>query len=82
VAVAVVGGEHGLEVERLALMRLPDLSRHDYEAGRRVAEAAVQHRSVAVEIKQEGSDLFLKSIQIERVARRDDASDLLGGGAK
>jgi hypothetical protein len=52
VAVAVVGGQDRLEVERLALMLLPDLSGHDDEARRRVAKTAVENRRLAVEIKE------------------------------
>jgi len=82
VAVAVVGGEDRLEVEGLALVLLPDLGGHDDEAGWRVAETALQNGSVAIEIKQQRRDFFLKSVQEERVGGRDDAGDFFGGGSK
>ena len=78
----MVGGEDWFEVEGLALMSLPDLSGQDDEAGRRVAETATQNGSVAIEIEQERRDLFLKSVKVERVGRRDDAGDFFGGRPK
>src|ERR1700735_4113741 len=82
VAVAVVGGEDGFEVQRLAFMLLPNLCGHDDEAGGRVAGAAVERGRVSIEVEQERRDFFLESVKIERVGGRDDARDLFGRRAK
>jgi|SRR5208282_1076 len=79
-AVAVVGSEDGFEVQRVALMGLPDVGGHYDEAGGSVAETALENGCVAIEIEQQRRDLFLKSVNVERVGGRDDAGDFFGGG--
>ncbi len=81
-AIAVFGSQHGLEVERVALMHFPEVGGDDDEAGRRVAETALQNRSVAIEVEQKRRDLFLKSIKKQRIGGRDYAGDFFSGGAE
>ena len=78
----MVGSEDGFEVEGVALMGLPYAGGHDDEAGGSVAETALENGRVAIEIEQQRRDLFLKSVNVERVGGCDDAGDFFGGGPK
>jgi hypothetical protein len=57
---------------------LPYRLRHDYISGRRVAQFALDSRSVAVEVKKQRGRVVVKAIQIERLATPDRAVDLGG----
>src|SRR5208282_2089330 len=81
-AVAVVGSEDRFEIEGVALTGSPNVGRHDDEAGGRVAETPLQHGCVAIEIKEQRRDFFLKSVEIKGVGGHNDAGDFFGGRPK
>src|ERR1700682_4201571 len=73
---AGLDAQHRFQVERFALMLIPYRLRHDYVSGRRVAQFALDSRSVAVEVKKQRGRVVVEAIQIERLATPDGAVDL------
>src|SRR5271170_5181507 len=63
-------------------MRLPYCGGNNHVPGRCVAEPSVELRRVAIEIEQQRREFLLESENIERLAGRDDALDLLRRGPK
>src|ERR1700737_4627676 len=79
---AGLDAQHRFQVERLALVFLPYRLRHDYVSGRRVAQFALDSRSVAVEVKKQRGRVVVEAIQKERLATPDRAVDLRRGRLK
>jgi len=68
--------QHRLQIERFALVFIPNALRHDHVSGRRVTQFALDAGSIAVEVKEQRCRIVAKAVKIERLVASDRAVDL------